>query len=286
MGLAASAADTLRILDEGSYLAPSGARVALGARVARAVAGTVLYRPDDFTRPPLAACDGAAARDASPTRLEVTAESTAQAAARLVAAEGVRHVLALNFASAKNPGGGFLGGAKAQEEDLARCSALYPCQLTQRAYYDANRACASMLYTDHMIYSPDVPFFRDDHLRLLEEPFELSVLTAPAPNAGEHLRRHADDTAALTATLDARASKVLAVARAHGHRTLVLGAWGCGVFRNDPSVVADLFAKHLAGTFAGAFERVVFAVYDRKAGSPTLAAFRARFTGVTTSALP
>jgi len=276
MGLVSTAADTLRIVAEGSYLAPSGARVALAARVDRAVAGTVLYRPADFNRAPLA-LDGGAREGEGEASVEITPETTAQAGARLVVDEGVPRVLALNFASAKNPGGGFLGGAKAQEEDLARCSALYTCQLTQRAYYDANRACASMLYTDHMIYSPDVPFFRGDRLRLLEEPFELSVLTAPAPNAGEHLRRHPGDAEALTATLDARAAKVLAVARAHGPRALVLGAWGCGVFRNEPSVVAEVFARHLAGTFAGAFDRVVFAIYDRKPGAPTLEAFRARF---------
>ena len=104
-------------------------------------------------------------------------------------AERVARVVALNFASAKNPGGGFLGGAKAQEEDLARSSALYACMRDQRAYYDANRHEPSLLYTDHMIYSPDVPFFRDDRLRFLEDPFLLSILTAPAPNAASNERR-------------------------------------------------------------------------------------------------
>src|SRR6185312_12808515 len=103
----------------------------------------------------------------------------------LVARECEPHVVALNFASAKNPGGGFLGGAKAQEEDLCRCSALYTCQLTQSAYYEVNRATSSMLYTDNIIYSPDVPFFRDDRLQLLDEPFTVSIITAPAPNAGQ-----------------------------------------------------------------------------------------------------
>jgi len=67
--------------------------------------------------------------------------------------------VALNFASAKNPGGGFLGGAKALEEDMARASALYHCLLRQSEYYTINRAGNSMLCTDH-IYSPLVPFFR------------------------------------------------------------------------------------------------------------------------------
>src|SRR6185436_6320983 len=158
----------------------------------------------------------------------------------------------------------FLGGAKAQEEDLARCSALYDCQLTQRAYYDENRACKSLLYTDHIIYSPGVPFFRDDRGALLEEPFLVSIITAPAPNAGAASRVGEGGRDELLSVLTARSQKVLAVAAAHGHRTLVLGAWGCGVFRNEPRDVADVFARALElERLRGAFGRVVFAVYDR-----------------------
>jgi uncharacterized protein (TIGR02452 family) len=185
-------------------------------------------------------------------------------------------VLALNFASAKNPGGGFLGGAKAQEEDLARCSALYPCLLAQPDYYTVNRAEPSLLYTDHLIYSPEVPFFRDEGLELLERPFQPSILTAPAPNAGEALRREPDLRPRIREVLQARALKVLQVAAHHGHRTLVLGAWGCGAFRNDPHEAAEAFALALAA-LPGAFERVVFAVYERKGEGPNLRAFRERF---------
>ena len=208
----------------------------------------------------------------------ITPETTAEAGRRLVQGEGLGHVAALNFASAKNPGGGFLGGAKAQEEDLARCSALYTCQLTQRAYYDENRASGSMLYSDHLIYSPAVPFFRDDRLELLERPFLLSILTSPAPNAGEASRQGRNEGGRVNAVLEARAATVLAVAAARGHRTLVLGAWGCGVFRNDPAVVARAFDRWLAHPrFVGAFERVVFAIYDRGQRGPNLRAFEERF---------
>jgi uncharacterized protein (TIGR02452 family) len=211
-------------------------------------------------------------------RVEVTAESTAEAARRVTEREGETHAVALNFASAKNPGGGFLGGAKAQEEDLARCSALYECQLTQRAFYDANRAHASPLYTDHTIYSPAVPFFRDEKMVLLEAPFLVSIITAPAPNAGEVSRRDPDAGSRIRATLEDRAKKVLAVAADRKHRCLILGAWGCGVFRNDPVHVAEVFATHLASAaFAGAFDRVVFAIYDRSKEQATFAAFRDRW---------
>jgi uncharacterized protein (TIGR02452 family) len=73
------------------------------------------------------------------------------------------------------------------------------------------------------------------------------------------------------AVLTRRASRILAIAAAHGHRSLVLGAWGCGVFGNDPAVVADAFAAALRAN--PWFDRVVFAILDRQAGSPARAAF-------------
>jgi uncharacterized protein (TIGR02452 family) len=263
-------AETVEITRRGSYELASGEMVSIAEAVARAVAGTVLYRPGDYeTLNPLEAGGSA------PALLEVSAETTAEAARRLVESDGIARVAALNFASAKNPGGGFLGGAKAQEEDLARCSALYACQVTQRAYYAANRATASMLYTDHLIYSPDVPFFRDERHELLRAPFIVSVITSPAPNAGAALGR--GEASRVRSTLERRAEQVLRVAAHHGHRVLVLGAWGCGVFRNEPHVVADVFAQLLSnGALARAFTRVVFAIYDRTKGQGTLRAFQAR----------
>lgn len=270
MSLKGVAQETVRIVEQGEYIAPSGRRVALREEVERAVRGTVLYRPQDFERLELPA-PGAGA-----VRIEVTAEKTGEAARRLVEVEGERRVLALNFASAKNPGGGFLGGAKAQEEDLARCSALYACLLTQPHYYAANRELDSMLYTDHLIYSPDVPFFRDEQLELLEQPYLTSLITAPAPNAGEALRREPEARPRIREVLRARALKVLQVAAHQAHRTLVLGAWGCGVFRNDPHEAAEAFDLALKA-LPGAFERVVFAVYERNGEGPNLRAFRERF---------
>jgi uncharacterized protein (TIGR02452 family) len=275
MSLAGVAKETLDIIARGSYVAPSGKTVSVRAQVDAAVHRTMLYRPADLdallaARPPRSAAAGSA-------HIEITPETTAQAARRLIEVERIFGVVALDFASAKNPGGGFIGGAKAQEEDLARCSALYSCQLTQRGYYDANRADASMLYTDHIIYSPEVPFFRNDDLDLLETPFLVSIITAPAPNAGEAERNGRSEGRAVRSVLEARARKVLAVAAAHGHRCLVLGAWGCGVFRNDPRAVANAFALGLEDpVFAGAFDRAVFAIWERNEERPTLRAFEER----------
>jgi uncharacterized protein (TIGR02452 family) len=132
-----------------------------------------------------------------------------------------------------------------------------------------------MLYTDHLIYSPEVPFFRDERLELLAQPFAVSIITSPAPNAGEaHSRGEGQH---VRATLERRADHVLRVAAHHRHRTLVLGAWGCGVFQNDPRDVADVFARLLTSApMARAFARVVFAIYDRGKSGATLRAFKER----------
>ncbi len=264
MSLKGLAAETVAISDRGYYQTTTGQRVDFTEALRAMYDGTVLYTPDELR----VLREGfSAPSERLDTRFEVTGETTGAALRRVVVDEGRAQVLALNFASAKNPGGGFLGGAKAQEEDLARVSCLYTSQITKRAYYDANRAVESMLYTDHAIYSAEVPFVRDERLELLEKPFTASILTMPAPNAGEHLRREPDDRVSIRAVLERRIEYVLAIARAHHAQTLVLGAWGCGVFRNDPVEVAELFARALKlPAFLGAFERVVFAVYDRKEG--------------------
>ncbi len=122
---------------------------------------------------------------------------------------------------------------------------MYPCLLQQPTYYEINRSHASLLYTDHIIYAPKVPWFRTRSRELLESFFLASVITAPAPNAGQALGRDPTAGAKIEEALRRRAGYVLAVARDNGHRSLLLGAWGCGVFRNNPSMVADAFGQSL-----------------------------------------
>jgi uncharacterized protein (TIGR02452 family) len=256
------ARDTLQILDAGSYRTPRAGSVDLADGIRAAIAGTRLYQP---TRP-LATPPSAGT---APT-VSVTEESTL-AASRRLARDG--DVAALVFASAKNPGGGFRTGAQAQEESLARASALYRCLTAAPQFYAFHRSHSDNLYSDRVIHSPRVPVFRDDDGQLLESPYDVSFLTAAAPNRGAVPGNRAGQVATILAV---RARRVLAVAAAHGHRRLVLGAWGCGVFRNDPAIVAGAFADALDES-AGWFDRVVFAVLDHTKGTPVRAAFAARF---------
>ena len=273
MSLKGKAQEVLDLVEKGGFTNAAGQWVNIRPHVGQAVSGTRLYRPEDVDRltvPPAVAPVTAA------ITIEVTPETTQIAASRLVK-EGCHDLVLLNFASARNPGGGFLNGAKAQEEDLARCSALYHCLFPQREYYEINRSQSSMLYTDHVIYSPQVPWFRT---RSRDEPDELflaSVITAPAPNAKQALL-HGDTPAMIQVALERRCGQVLGVARDNGHRHLLLGAWGCGVFGNDPHLVAKSFKQWIEGpVFAGTFDRIVFAVFDRSNDQGTYRAFEETF---------
>ena len=263
--LRAIARETLDVIAAGAYTAPSGTVVPLAPSVAAAVAGTVLHPPGDTLPVP-------AGTGLGPARVEVTGESTLWAARRL-ARDGP--VAALVFASAKNPGGGLRTGAQAQEESVARASALFPCLTAVPEFYEFHRGQGDLLYSDRVIFSPGVPVFRDDKGRFLEEPHPVSMLTAAAPNRGAVARDQPGSVDLIDRALATRARRVLDVAAAHGTRRLVLGAWGCGVFRNHPAVVADAFAGAL-DALPGHFDQVVFAVLDRGA-APIRAAFTARF---------
>src|SRR5215467_7733482 len=263
------AQETVRIIGDGHYVSTAGRRVDISEAVAASVAGTREFPPDRAVTLP----HGLRGRHA--TRIVVQNETTLAAARRLIADH---RTIALNFASARNPGGGFLSGSEAQEESLARSSSLYAC-LDGRSMYAFHQRHGDALYTDYVIYSPAVVVFRDNEGKLLEAPFMCSFLTAPAPNAGAALQEDPARTEEVRRALQSRVSKVLSIAAAQGYDAIVLGAWGCGVFKNDPRDVAAQFQSALSGDFAGVFRLVHFAVLDRSSGNVIIAPFRQAFGG-------
>lgn len=266
MDLIRLASETLDVVDRGTYAALDPT-VDFPVAVRAAIADTRGITPEDA-----AALAARLPRDlGAPATYEVVDASAVEVCRRLAVD---REVTVLNFASALTVGGGFLHGATAQEEDLCRCSALYRCLERVDPYYRANQACGTHLYTDHAIWSPDVPFFRDEGLGWLPRPFRASVLTSPAPNT----KRSQEGAGELAATFRRRAHQVLAIAAAEPPKAIVLGAWGCGAFGGDAKLVAEVFHEALSGPFARAFERVVFAVLVRRwPDNENLAAFQARF---------
>lgn len=248
---AALGQEMVRILEAGEYRTPAGEIVPIAELVQRAVEGTVFY-PHDETVPPFSRAEHV-------TDIEIRNESTLEAARRFVA-DGDRPA-ALNFASAKHPGGGFLGGARAQEESLARSSALYAC-INGNPMYAMHRALGDGMYTSSMIYSPDVPVLRNEEGELLATPYLCTMITAPAVNAGAVTKHDRGRHTEIRQEMERRIRKVLAIAAHHEHDALVLGAWGCGVFRNDPEEIAGLFRAALRTEFHGVFRRVIFAILD------------------------
>jgi uncharacterized protein (TIGR02452 family) len=262
--------EAVAISREGSYVAPSGRRIDISADVRRAVEAAVDHREEEVIPMP------AAASGATRPKVSVV-NGTSLASARALAARGVVPMV-LNFASAKNPGGGFLNGARAQEESLARASALY-ATIEHSPMYAFHRRHGDAMYTSWMIHSPDVPVFRDDDTGwLLEEPYRCAFLTSAAPNAGVVLQRDYSRRDDVERVMRARVDRALAVMAHHGHKHLVLGAWGCGVFANEPEIVADQFARALDGPFAGVFDEVVFAVLDWSAERRFVRPFAERFS--------
>ena len=193
------------------------------------------------------------------TRVSLKNQSTVQAVLELAGEEGLG---VLNFASAKNPGGGFLNGAMAQEESLAASGGLYPTLLPHTEYYRRNRACGTMMYTGCAIYSPGVVFFRDGEFRLVQRPVTASVLTLPAVNLGQVLQK-GEDPARARVAMKERMRRALRLFGAMGAQSLVLGAYGCGVFRWPPQEVARWWKELLAEPdYEDRFAHIRFAVLD------------------------
>ena len=150
---------TLDILSRGSYDLPDQRSIRLQPALPDAIQRTELFSPaalDDLLNEARTLLK---TQSDSLATIEVTGETTLAAASRLLQ-QGHTDVMCLNFASAKNPGGGFLGGSQAQEESLARASGLHSCIAPVHEYYATHRHEKSILYTDNMSYTPDVHLYR------------------------------------------------------------------------------------------------------------------------------
>ena len=188
-----------------------------------------------------------------------------------------KRVAVLNFASATNPGGGVVNGSSAQEESLCRCSTLYLCLDTDMMwdhFYKPHRTANNPIYNDDILVTPDVTVFKSDTdwpERLPEEDwYNVDVITCAAPNLREQpsnkMNPYAGDQAAVlsrqeyTDIMCERIRRVFEAAQTTEADVLILGAFGCGAFRNPPEIVARLF-KEATGQYGSSFETIEFAVF-------------------------
>lgn len=264
------AKETLEIIEKG-YYEVNNKKVDLKDAVENAVKNSRLIKPDEINIDKKAF--DRVSDDLYKAKYEITEESTLSAAKRIID-EGI-DVICLNFASAKNPGGGFLSGSQAQEESIARATALYPCIYQMEEMYDFNKKIKTCLYSDYMIYSPDVPVFRDDFDNLLESIHTISIITAPAVNKGA-LKKESEKLIVDRIMIN-RIKKILYIAAFNKKVNIILGAYGCGVFKNDALDVATYFKKILVEEgYDKFFKRIVFAIYE-KSGKEKIDAFKKVF---------
>jgi len=163
----------------------------------------------------------------------------------------------LNMASYKRPGGGVRNGARAQEECLFRCSNLI--QVVPNSFYP--------LQENEALYTKDAIFFKDKEYDYMD-PVECDVVTIAALRLhgviGEDgkMSYESDVTDYRKITKD-KIRLMVSLAAKNGVQNLILGAWGCGVFKNDPNLMSQYFSEVLIGEgYSVDFRNVVFAVIN------------------------
>ncbi|KAH9927771.1 uncharacterized protein B0H18DRAFT_1118300 [Fomitopsis serialis] len=253
------AEETLDAIEEGSYTLKR-TKHDLRTSVALAKKKTQYYAPDSLLSG-WSATPSPRPGWSADTGISVLEVSTLEGARLLSAVQQAGQVGAppsrvgiLNFASATKPGGGFRNGAQAQEESIARSSTLYPTlttSLSQTFYSVHERDRKDGFYTHAMIYSPGVIVFRDDDGGWVE-PLDVDVLTSAAGKIETVMRE--------------RMARILYLFEKQGVKSLVLGSFGTGVFRNNVGLVANVWADLLVepgARFKTTFDHVVFAILGR-----------------------
>lgn len=252
----------------------------LAAAVAYGQQHTKLYEPDDYPEIP--------ASNARPGQVQVIAAKTFETAVNVHKSFPDKKIAVLNFASATRPGGGVKNGSSAQEESLCRCSTLFPTidrKWLHEKYYDANRQARDIRHTDACIYSPGVIICKTDESipkRLDEADFvTVDVISCAAPNLRNEPANQYNPETGKPVKMEPqklydlhvrRAKHIMHVAAANGVDILILGAFGCGAFQNDPDTVAQAYRAALKD-YRDKFDSIVFAIYCSGADRSNLEAF-------------
>ena len=191
-------------------------------------------------------------------------------------------IAVLNFANPEYPGGGVQRGAMAQEECLCRSSNLFSCISAHNVfdeYYVYHRSIRSHFYTDRLIYTKDVTVFKDDSVvpQALPENdwFDVDVITCAAPYLAK--RKHTNG-ATLFELFKSRVKNIFEAARDNNVDYLILGAFGCGAFKNPPLIVAEAFRRTIEEqNYLKDFKQIIFAIKPTGEYCPNLSTFLCKF---------
>lgn len=273
--------ETIAVINDCYYTAPSGKLVNLPPLRPMLEGAECWHREQPVVDAPVVA---------GGTEIIVENNDCIETARRLVA-KGYNPLM-LNFASGGHPGGGVENGARAQEETLCRRSTL------ARSIYTFDEKYARNYHYTHRkgnnypldnlnfsaIYSPYVTFFREGlDCTFMEDPFQCAVVTCAALNLnGRHPLKLTRDGNMPPQAKSITANKIRTIFRLalrHHHDALVLGAFGCGAFRNPPEEMASIFKSVLnEDEFRNKFLLVTFAIIeDHNSNNVNLRAFRKVF---------
>jgi len=156
----------------------------------------------------------------------------------------------LNMASYKHPGGGVRKGAMSQEEELARRSMLMLG--LPESYYPLKK--------NQFLYNENVTFIKDRNYNLCN-PFDLDVITIAAIDFRNVTVSNREQVDEFDQETRKKIRAMLWEPHAHGCDNLVLSAFGCGVFKNDPVTVAAIFKEELKN-FSFLYDNIIFAIFN------------------------
>lgn len=274
------AEETLRDISNGYYYTDDGTKYGFVETQQYGQANTIYVAPDDReirrwrnpARPIRYPSD-----PPQPATVSIVLSSTLKAIHYL----NRPNVGVLNFGNPIQPGGGFVSGAEAQEESLARASNLHTMLTSNEGtefYVHHLNSDTDGFNTHAMIYAPVVIFIRDDSGRNVA-PTKASVITSAAVNRTEVLKHFKDCREVeeeVERTMRERMARILRLFEECGDRHLILGSFGTGVFKNSVSLIANIWADLLVGPEARynkSFEQVIFAIKD----VPTFEEFKREF---------
>lgn len=241
----------------------------------RAINSNCLYK-ENFSSPD---CGRQNYADSTAEKIFVVSDSTFAAARK-----NIRYgkTAVLNFANPQYPGGGASKGAVAQEECLCRCSNLYLCLSAPNIfedYYFYHKKFTNHLFSDRLIYTKDVVVFKDESevpaLLSRDEWFFVDVITCAAP----YIAKIDIDNASLKNLFKSRIKNIFEAAIDNGVEVIILGAFGCGAFKNPPEVVAEAFHEVIdENGYADNFKKIVFAIKCNPNNTKNLDVFQEEFT--------
>lgn len=225
---------------------------------------------------------------ANEDNISVTQERSLEAVRHMRRLYPQSRIAVLQFASGTNPGGGVIRGGVGQEEDLCRCSILYPClqaKKVRKQFYNRHRVQGNPCYTDTCLYLPGIIGIREEipggALLSEEEWYTFDVITCAPPNMRMYKWEEEHGTTNVGKQnmenvynmesdgidrgegqlIERRVRRIIQTAIRNRVDILVLGAFGCGMYGNSPEIVANAFKKAL-NECKYSFRAIVFAIHS------------------------